>query len=272
LRRSHPAPILSALLSAALAGCAVGPGSGPSSPGTPIPANLTVFAAASLKDVFAELGGAYEAANPGARLTFSFDASSALEAQIEQGAPADVFASADLANAQKLVDAGLAAGTVTVFAANRLTVIVPTGDPAGLDSPLDLARPGVKVVAAGDAVPITKYADRLLAALASQPGYPIDFAARVRANVVSREDNVAAVVAKIELGEGDGAIVYATDAREASGVTELAVPDSANVSAAYGAVVVGPSRSAGPAAAFVAWLAGPGGSALLARHGFLPPP
>ncbi len=276
LERRRRSAVLSALLLAALVGCSSGGGTPAPTPEPPVasvaPADLTVFAAASLKEAFAELGAAYEAANPGTKLTFSFDASSALETQIEQGAPADVFASADLRNPQKLVDGGFAAGTVTDFAANRLTVIVPAGNPAGLASPLDLARAGVKVVAAGDDVPISKYADELLAALARQPGYPSDFAGRVRANVVSKEDNVSAVVAKIALGEGDGAIVYATDARGSTDVTELAVPDAANVSATYGAVAVKASRNPDAAAAFVAWLAGPDGRAILARSGFLPSP
>ncbi len=233
---------------------------------------LTVFAAASLKKAFAEVKAAYEPANPGVRLTMSFDASSALETQIEQGAPADVFASADTKNPQKLVDAGFATGPVTSFAGNTLTVIVPTANPAGIAGPADLARAGVKVVAAGEAVPITTYADRLIANLAGQPGYPADYAAKVRANTVSREDNVAAVVSKVELGEGDAAIVYVSDARSSTRVTPLAVPDAANVPATYGAVTVKASKDPAAAAAFTTWLAGPEGQAILATYGFLPPP
>jgi molybdate transport system substrate-binding protein len=288
LDRRLRSALLSALLAATVVGCSDGgdaptlataPSAATAAPsgarsGVPssAPSLLTVFAAASLKKAFTELGSVYPATHPGTRLTFSFDASSALEAQIEQGAPADVFASADVKNPQKLVDGGFASGRVTHFAANRLAVIVPTGNPAGIASPLDLARAGVKVVAAGDDVPITKYADRLLDDLAGQPGYPADFAARVRANIVSREDNVSAVVAKIELGEGDAAIVYVTDAKGTAKVTSLAVPDAANVPAIYGAVVVRASRNAAAGAAFVAWLAGPDGQAILARFGFLAPP
>jgi molybdate transport system substrate-binding protein len=232
---------------------------------------LTVFAAASLKKAFADVKTAYEAANPGVRLTMSFDASSALETQIEQGAPADVFASADTKNPQRLVDGGFANGPVTDFAGSTLTVIVPTANPGGVTSPTDLAKPGLKIVAAGDAVPITKYADQLLDNLAKQAGYPADFATKVRANVVSREDNVAAVVSKIELGEGDAAIAYVTDAKESSRVTTLAVPVAAEVTATYAAVSVKSSKNP-EAAAFIAWFAGPAGQAILASHGFLPPP
>jgi molybdate transport system substrate-binding protein len=182
-----------------------------------------------------------------------------------------VFASADTKNPQKLIDGGFATGTVTTFAGNTLTVIVPTANPAGISSPLDLAKTGVKVVAAGDAVPITKYAAMLLANLAKQSGYPADFAARVTANIVSKEDNVAAVVAKIELGEGDAAIVYVTDAKSSTKVTPVTVPPAANVPATYGSVAVKASKSPDAAAAFIAWLAGPDGQAILAKYGFLSP-
>jgi molybdate transport system substrate-binding protein len=214
---------------------------------------------------------AYEAANPGTTLSISTDSSSALETKIEQGAPADVFLSADTANPQKLVDKGLAAGAVTKFAGNLLTVIVPMANPAGIQTPADLARPGIKVVAAGDAVPITKYAAQLVANLATQPGYPADFVASYTANIVSREDNVAAVVAKIELGEGDAGIVYVTDAKTSTKVTTVAVPDAANVPATYGGVVVKASPNVAPAQAFLAWLAGPDGQSILASFGFLSP-
>jgi len=135
-------------------------------------------------------------ANPGATLTISTDSSTALETKIEQGAPVDVFLSADTANPQKLVDKGLAAGSVTKFAGNLLTVIVPTANPAGIKTPADIAKSGVKVIAAGDTVPITKYANQLVANLAKQPGYPADFVSEYTANIVSKQDNVAAVVAR----------------------------------------------------------------------------
>jgi molybdate transport system substrate-binding protein len=235
------------------------------------PAELEVYAAASLRAAMSKATSAYAAGHPGTTFALSTDSSAALETKIEQGAPADVFLSADTANARKLVDKGLAAGGMTIFARNHLTVVVPTGDPAGIASPLDLARTGVKIVAAGDEVPITKYADQLVADLARQPGYPADFAVRYAANIVSREDNVGAVIAKIELGEGDAAIVYATDAAATSKVRTIEVPDAADVPATYGGVVVGSSAHPGAAAAFLAWLAGPDGQAVLASFGFLAP-
>jgi molybdate transport system substrate-binding protein len=235
--------------------------------------SLTIYAASSLTAAFTEMKTAYQTANPGVTLTLSFGASSTLETQIEQGAPADVFASADTSNPQKLVGKSLAAGAITTFAGNLLTVIVPPANPAGIKTPADLARTGLKFVAAGDTVPITKYANMLLANLAKQPSYPAGFVAAVSANIVSKEDNVAAVVSKIELAEGDAAIVYVTDASTAgSKVTTITVPTAANVPATYGAVAVKASSNAAAAAAFISWLVSPGGQAILAKYGFLPPP
>jgi molybdate transport system substrate-binding protein len=232
---------------------------------------LTIYAASSLKAALAKAQTAYTAANPGTTITISTDSSSALETKIEQGAPADVFLSADTTNPQKLVDKGLAAGTIVKFAGNLLTVIVPTANPAAIQTPADLARSGVKVIAAGDTVPITKYATALVANLAKQPGYPADFVAKYNANIASREDNAAAVVSKIELGEGDAGIVYVTDAKTSTKITTIALPDAANVPATYGGVVVKASANTAAALAFLTWLAGSDGQAILASFGFLPP-
>jgi molybdate transport system substrate-binding protein len=235
------------------------------------PAALTIYGAASLKGVLDKVKAAYETANPGTTLTISTDSSATLETQIEQGAPADVFLSADTTNPKKLVDKGLAAGDAVTFAGNKLTVIVPTANPAGITSPKDLARAGVKVIGAGDAVPITKYATMLVANLAKEVGYPADFAAKYTANVASKEDNVKAIVAKIELGEGDAGIVYVTDAKASTKVTTVDVPDTANVPVTYAGVVIKASKNAAAAQAFLTWFAGPDGQAILNTFGFLPP-
>jgi molybdate transport system substrate-binding protein len=241
-------------------------------PSTAAPASLTIYGASSLNAVLASVKTAYEAANPGTTLTISTDSSTALETKIEQGAPVDVFLSADTANPQKLVNKGLAAGGLTKFAGNLLTVIVPAGNPAGIQTPADLAKSGVKVIAAGDTVPITKYANQLVANLAKQPGYPADFVAKYTANIVSKQDNVAAVVSQIALGEGDAGIVYATDAKTSTQVMTIPVPAAANVPATYAGVVVKASANLAAAQAFLSWLAGPGGQAILASFGFLPAP
>jgi molybdate transport system substrate-binding protein len=232
---------------------------------------LTVFGAASLMCALDKAKADYERANPGTTVTISTDSSSALEMQIEQGAPADVFLSADATNPQKLVDKALADGAAVTFAGNKLTVIVPTADPAGITTPADLANSGVKVIAAGDGVPITKYATQLVGNLAKELGYPADFAAKYAANIASKEDNVKSVVAKIELGEGDAGIVYVTDARASTKVTPIDVPDTANVPATYAGVVVKASENHEAAKAFLDWFAGPDGQAILSGFGFLPP-
>jgi molybdate transport system substrate-binding protein len=242
-----------------------------SSPASAAAVDLTIFAAASLAGVLEEAKGAYETTHPGTTVTISTDSSAALATQIEQGAPADVFVSADTTNPKKLVDAGLSAGEAVTFAANKLTIVAPADNPARIASPADLARPGVKVIAAGDEVPISTYAKELVANLAKDPAYPAGFEAAYAANVVSKEDNVKAVIGKIEIGEGDAAIVYVTDAKASTGVTTVNVPDAANVTARYAGIVVGASPDQEPARMFLGWLTGPDGQAVLARFGFLPP-
>jgi molybdate transport system substrate-binding protein len=238
---------------------------------TKAPVELTILAASSLSGALAAAKTAYESANPVVTLVISTDSSSALETKIEQGAPADVFLSADTTNPAKLVTAGLASGSPVAFAGNKLTVIVPTANPAGITTPKDLARTGMKIIAAGATVPITKYATILVQNLAREAGYPAGFEAAYNANVVSMEENVKTVVAKIELGEGDAAIVYVTDARASTKVTTVDVPPTANVPASYAGVVVKASANAAAAEAFLTWLAGPDGQAILATFGFLPP-
>jgi molybdate transport system substrate-binding protein len=248
------------------------PSVAPTEPPSAEAAALTIFAAASLKNVLAEAETAYEAANPGTDLTITTDSSAALETQIEQGAPADVFLSADTTNPQKLVDGGFASGEAKPFAGNKLTIIVPTDNPAGIQSPADLAKDGVRIIAAGDEVPITKYATQVVENLAAATDDPAAFQAAYAANVASKEDNVGQVVAKIELGEGDAGIVYVTDAVASDEVTPIEIPDAANVPATYAGVVVGALEHHDAAAMFLDWLAGPNGQTVLSSFGFLPPP
>jgi molybdate transport system substrate-binding protein len=233
--------------------------------------SLTIFGAASLRAALDQAKATYETANPGTTLTISTDSSAALETQIEHGAPADVFLSADQTNPKKLVDKALADGAAVTFARNKLAIVVPTANPAGITTPADLAKTGVKVIAAGDEVPITKYAKQLVGNLAKEAGYPADFAARYTANVATKEDNVKALIAKIELGEGDSGIVYVTDAKVSTKVTTIDVPDIANVPATYDGVVIKASKNAAAAKAFLTWFAGPDGEAILSGLGFLPP-
>ena len=255
--RSRTLTALLTLALLALAGCAAG------DPGTDDP-DLTVFAAASLRDVFDELERAWEHENPGSHLTVAHDGSNVLAAQIREGAPVDVFASADLARPQALLDSGDARGTPTVFARNRVVLVVPL-DSDLVTGAVDLARPGVRIVAAGPGVPITAYADRAIAVVAATQPDPSAFIGAVAANTVSREDNVRAALAKIELGEGDAALVYRTDLLASEGVREIPLPSGPDVVARYAAVATS-ERSA--AVAFIEWLSDPVPQAILARAGF----
>jgi len=264
------------LAMAVVAGCAMqaatSPPTRPTSPGAassaPGPVELVVYGAASLEEALVAVRTAYEAATPGTRLTIATDSSATLRTQIEQGAPADLFLSADERNPQALVDGGLADGEAVVFAGNALAITVPLDNPAEIANPADLATPGVKIVAAGDEVPITGYAERVLSNLASLAGYPPDFVAAYAANVVSREENVKAVLAKIELGEADAAVVYATDARSSTGVRTVEIPVGANVAARYAGVVVKGAPHAAEAHALLDWLTGPTGTGILTSFGF----
>ena len=280
MRLRAAAVLLVALLaSAAVGGCAssapTGPATAPSvmpGSGSGKPVELLVLGAASLQGALQQAATAYEVATPGVRITVATDSSAALATRVEQGAPGDVFLSADTRNPERLVAGGFVAGEPVVFASNSLAVVVPAGNPAKLTSPADLARPGVLVIAAGEGVTLTGYASELVANLALQPGYPADFAAAYAANVVTREATARAVVAKLELGEGDAGIVYLTDARASSGVTSLEVPEGANVTATYEGVALRESDHPEAAAAFLAWMAGPGGREILGPMGFGPAP
>jgi molybdate transport system substrate-binding protein len=235
------------------------------------PVSLTIFAAASLNGAMTDAVAAYAAVRPGVTITVSSDSSAALETQIEQGAPADVFLSADIENPKKLVDAGLALKTAEIFAGNKLVIIVPSDNPGGLTTARELDKAGLRIIAAGDGVPITAYANQAVANIASRFG-PSSLVEVYNADIVSKEDNVKAVLAKIELGEGDAAIVYVTDANGSDKVKTIDIPDSANVPATYAGVVIKASANRDAAQDFLDWFAGPDGQAILAKYGFLPPP
>lgn len=229
---------------------------------------LRVFAAASLTEAFGELAAAYERAHPGVKVEVSFAGSQVLRTQIEQGAPADVFASADPAQAAALVQAGLL-GPTRVFATNRLVLAVPAqgGRVRRLD---DLALPGVKVVLAGPAVPAGRYAAQVLARLAASGSYGPGYEARVLGNVVSHETSVRAALARVALGEAEAAFVYATDVASARAVRAIEVPERCNVTAEYPVGVLARSPRAARARDFVELLLGEPGQAVLRRHGFGP--
>ncbi len=236
------------------------------------PATLTVFAAASLSDAFKELGTLLEQREPGLSVRFSFAGSQQLALQLQQGADADVFASADQRWMGVVTDSGLVAGESHLFARNRLVVIVPASNPARIDRLEDLVRRGTKLILAAEAVPVGKYSREVLDKLSTAPGFPADFTKRVQANVVSQEDNVKAIVGKVQLGEADAGIVYRSDVTPAVArmVHVLEIPDSYNVLASYPIAVLKSSRNASRAQAFVDLVLSPEGQVVLKKYGLIP--
>lgn len=222
--------------------------------------NLTVFAAASLTDGFTEAGDEFARSNTRVRFTFNFGSSSTVATQITNGAPADVFASADDLNMQKIVDAELALGSPRRFASNRLQIAVAAGNPKKISGLADLARSDVVLVLAAPTVPAGKYA---LEALTK---------AGVTPKPVSQEVDVRAVLNKVSLGEADAGIVYVTDVMSATGrVTGVDIPEQQQVIAHYPIVVLKDSKNAPLANRFIDYLVSPEGQNLLAEFGFSKP-
>lgn len=229
-------------------------------------ATLTIFAAASLGGAFAEAASAFEQEHPGVAVQLNLAGSQQLAQQLAQGAPADLFASANSEQMAVAIAAGrVAAGAPTLFAANELIVVVPVDNPAALGGVEDLGRPGLRLLLADEAVPAGDYARQMLA----KAGPPL-FQEQVLANVVSFEQNVRAVVTKVSLGEADAGIVYRTDAPAGSEVTSIPIPPSLNVRAGYSLAPVLDAARPELAADFIAFILSPPGQAILARHGFLP--
>lgn len=228
---------------------------------------LTVFAASSLTEAFEAIATGFEAAHPGVEVTLGFGGSSTLATQIVQGAPADVFASADEVRMKVVVDAGLTSGPPRAFAGNVLVVITPSD--STITSLSDLAKAGTRLVLAGPEVPVGNYSRIALHDLDDQLGK--GFSQRVLANLMSEEPNVRQVAAKVELGEADAAIVYATDAAVLRSVRVLPFPEAANVRASYPIAALADTPQPRLAAAFVAYVLSPAGQAILADHGFTAP-
>jgi molybdate transport system substrate-binding protein len=216
-------------------------------------AQVTVYAAASLSDVFPKI-------DSGER--YSFGGSNLLAAQIQQGAPADVFASANMTLPRQLHAKGLCSKPV-VFTRNMLVIVVPKANPAHVRSVYDVAKPGVSVVVAGAGVPVGSYTLQVLENM--------NLAAAVQRNVVSRETDVREVLAKVALGEADAGFVYATDARTVRGkVTTIRLPARAQPKVQYGICVVTSSSHRADAQAFVKRVLGKTAQAKLVAAGFLP--
>lgn len=238
------------------------------------PVTLTVFAAASLTNAFEEIGQAFSAANPGVTVTFSFGGSSTLATQLAEGAPADVFASANNTQMTAARDAGRIDGPDYTFVRNRLVLIVPFDNPAGIESLQDLARPGVQLVLAAPGVPVRDYADTMLDRLAADPDFGEAYREAVMANLASEEDNVRQVAAKVALGEADAGIVYASDVTPdiRDQVIGFNIPDAFNTIATYPIARTNDSAAPEMAQAFIDFVLAEEGQAILQNWGFIGAP
>jgi molybdate transport system substrate-binding protein len=233
------------------------------------PRTLTVFAAASLTNAFGEIGKSFETANPGVTVKFNFGGSQALRTQIEQGALADVFASANAKEMDALVTGKfVAADTSKIFLTNQLVVIMPAKNPAGLAALADLAKPGLKLVLAAKEVPVGNYALQVLDKLDTALG--AGYKDNVLKNVVSYESDVKQVVAKVQLGEADAGFVYMSDTVAAPDLQKIEIPAENNVVAKYPLAAMSQSKNSDLAQAFIAYVLSADGQAILQKWGFLP--
>ena len=233
--------------------------------------DLTVFAAASLTDAFEAIEQELEAATPNLSITYNFGGSQALVTQLEEGAQADVFASANIAQMDAAIEAELVAGEPAPFIHNRLAIVTPAGNPADIESAADLGKEGILLVLAQPEVPAGRYARESVCLMAADTAtYGAGFVERVAANVVSEEEDVRDVLAKVALGEADAGIVYVSDAAAAGDQVQVVdIPDEVNVIATYPvAVLAGGDEALG--SAFVAYLLSEEGQAMLERYGFQP--
>ena len=248
-----------------VAGCASSPTeSAPTTSGTAsspgINGDVTVFAAASLQSTFTELGDQFKKDNPGTGVTFSFAGSSDLVTQLTQGAPADVFASADEKNMAKATEAGLVAGAPINFASNTLTIVTMPGNPKGIASFADLAKPGTQVVVCARQVPCGSATEK------------VEKATGVTLAPVSEETAVTDVLGKITSGQADAGLVYVTDAAGAGDkVTSVPFPESGGAVNIYPIALLKGSKNTAAAQKFVDLVTGPEGRKVLAAAGFAAP-
>jgi molybdate transport system substrate-binding protein len=257
---------LAAVLLVGVAGCGggndAGSGAAPTGGGSSagVTGTVTVFAAASLTESFTQIGKDFEAANPGVKVTFNFAGSSALATQINQGAPADVFASAAPANMATVTDAGNGDGTPTTFARNQLVIAVPKGNPDGVAGLADLTKPDVKVALCAEQVPCGAAAKKALDASGA------------KLTPVTLEQDVKAALSKVTLGEVDAALVYRTDAKAAaSEVDGVEFPESSGAVNDYPISLVKDAPNKPAAQAFLDWVLSGKGKTVLTQAGFQAP-
>ena len=240
----------------------------PTSTPTAAPVTLNVFGAASLTAAFGEIKTKFEAANPNVTVTYNFAGSNTLATQITQGAPADVFASADTNNMNKVSSL---VNTPQTFARNKVVVIVPANNPANIKTLHDLANPGVKIAVANSSVPVGNYTLEVLNKMGQSSEYGPAYESAVKANFVTQETSVSGVIQKVQLGEVDAGYVYVSDAFSAgSKVSSITIPDQYNILADYPIATVKDSKNLSTAQSFVQYVLSADGQAILAKYHFIP--
>ena len=252
---------VTALLISLISGCSSSSQtSSPSATSTAGGGKLIVFAAASLKKTFTDIGEQFKTDNPGSAIEFSFAGSSDLVTQLTQGAPADVFASADTKNMDKAAQAGLLAGTPVNFASNTLTIVVASGNPKKINSFKDLSQPGLSVVVCAPQVPCGSATQK------------VEQATGVQLNAVSEESQVTDVLNKVTAGQADAGLVYVTDAQGAGNkVTAVAFPEAAGAVNTYPIAVLKQAKNPDLARKFVDLVTGEAGQKILGAAGFAKP-
>jgi molybdate transport system substrate-binding protein len=232
---------------------------------------VTVFAAASLTGAFGDAAHAFEASHTGVGVRFSFAGSPTLRTQLDQGARADLLATADEPNMQAALEQGIVRDAGMTFARNRLAIVRPNSNPGAVSTPRDLAKSGLRLVLAASDVPVGRYARESLAKMAADPSFPAGFSDGALANVVSEEPNVKAVLAAVQLGEADAGIVYATDLTPeiARDVTAIDIPDAYNVVASYPIAITTDAAEPELAQEYTDFLLSDEGQAILKRYGFI---
>jgi molybdate transport system substrate-binding protein len=233
---------------------------------------LTVFTAASLTGAFNEIGGIFENETD-MSVAFNFDGSQALRTQIENGAYADIFASANKKQMNAVKDAGLINNSsMVIFTKNKISLIIPKDNPAQIENLSDLTKPGVKIVMGTKDVPVGDYALQIISKLGNDSAYGPDFKAAVLANVISEETNVNYVVTKVALGEADVGFAYVSDITEdlAAKVDKIAIPDEFNVIGEYPIAIMKDSRYPAESQEFVNLVTSDEGRAILEKYGFTP--
>jgi molybdate transport system substrate-binding protein len=233
--------------------------------------SLTIFAASSLTNAFEQIAETFKVDHPDTEILFNFASSSDLAAQLAEGAPADIFASANTVQMNVAQDAGRIAGAPRVFAKNRLVLIVPADNPANITTLRDLANEGVKIVIAAPAVPVRTYTDTMLERLAADAAYGEAYRAGVMANVVSEEQNVRQVAAKVALGEADAGIVYVSDITSdiREQVTSIVIPDALNTIATYPIALTNDSANPELAQEFINFVLSDAGQDALVTQNFV---